>query len=164
MDISSIETQYVDSKKLLRPPLSIAADSPLSFAQIAMKLLNVGAAGVIDQHNHFLGFVTQEKLEEISLRKDIDEDTTYVQSIMLPRSFAVGLDDTLLQALVQMDKYVLDWLPIIDPSNMFFVGLLCRDDLDLPIRTLGHKVDQQTKCCTVFLNGEKIDYLYSSAE
>lgn len=115
---------------LMRPPLSLERDTPLRFAMHAMNLMEVEAAGIVDNRNCLIGFITSDDLLDYISDEGVSSESTYIEDIMRPPAMAAYLDDPVEHALILMKTHKINWLPVVNASNQHFAGLLCRDDLE----------------------------------
>lgn len=77
----------------LKSPLSSEINTPLPLIAFYMNLMKVEAAGVVDENNHCIGFVTSDDvIEYVGVDKQ-SEDTPCVADVMRAPNMSVYLDD-----------------------------------------------------------------------
>ena len=95
-----------------------------------MGLMRVGAAGIVDEKNHCIGFVTSKDLADFADDQICNSKYPRITDVMRAPNMAVYLDDPIEQALIIMNLHKLDWLPVIDFDTQHFSGLVCRKDIE----------------------------------
>ena len=125
-----ISVQSIGNACILKPPLSADMNASLPLVIFYMNLMKVDAAGIVDKHNHCVGFVTcDDVIDHVCDEKQAESDLC-VSDVMRPPNMSVYLDDPIEQALIMMKLHKIDWLPVIDFDTQEFSGLVCREDLE----------------------------------
>lgn len=119
----SASIQCVKDVCHIRAPLSATAEKSLPLILFYMNIMKVEAAGVIDEGNYCIGFVTSEDL----IAHNHEES---LKDIMRQPSMSVYRDDPIEQALIMMKNHKINWLPVIDYDTKQFFGLICRKDIE----------------------------------
>lgn len=107
----------------IRAALSATAEKSLPLILFYMNIMKVEAAGVIDEANYCIGFVTSEDLMAHNHEESLKD-------IMRQPSMSVYRDDPIEQALIMMKNHRINWLPVIDYDTKQFFGLVCRKDIE----------------------------------
>jgi predicted transcriptional regulator len=95
-----------------------------------MNIMKVEAAGVVDEGNYCIGFVTSEDLISHVPEKEIHGPDASLRDVMRQPNMSVYRDDPIEQALVMMKSHKINWLPVIDYDTKQFCGLICRKDIE----------------------------------
>lgn len=114
---------------MLRPPLAVKADTPLTFIVFAMNMMQVDAAAVIDEKKRCIGFLSADDVMNHISNMCVDDDTIHARDIMRTPNMAVCQDDSIEHVAMIMDAHKLEWLPVVTPKTKKFKGLVCRQDL-----------------------------------
>ncbi len=110
----------------VRAPLSTNSDKSLTLVLFYMNIMKVEAAGIVDDRNCCIGFITSDDVVD-HLCDNIPD--TSVKDIMRQPSMTVYLDDPIEKALIMMKTHQIDWLPVIDFNTQQFCALIYRKDI-----------------------------------
>jgi len=122
--------QYVNDACNIQSTLSTKGNSSLALVVFYMNFMNVQAAGIVDEQNHCIGFITSEDLIDYIDSKLSSRQYPCIADVMRAPNMSVYLDDPIEQALIMMKIHKVDWLPVIDFDTQHFVGLVCRKDIE----------------------------------
>lgn len=127
--------RYKEKAKLVRDfqtyrsHTSLKISSTLSSAIYLMNSMEVEAAGVTDDYNHCIGFLTGDDLVHHIYDTRSYIRKPFVGDIMKAPSMAVYWDESAAKALNIMNMHQIDWLPVINYDSNEFEALLCRGDI-----------------------------------
>lgn len=114
----------------IKYPLSVRSGTFLPLVIFYMGLMRVQAAGIVDEKNNCIGFVTSEDLIDFSDGSKCNSKYPRITDVMRAPNMAVYLDDPIEQAMIMMNLHKVDWLPVIDFDTQHFSGLVCRKDIE----------------------------------
>jgi len=106
-------------------PVTIYASTTIAEALRQIEKDNFSTYPVIDPENRYLGLITQARLRRTAAEGGGGEKVrSFMQSSPL-----IEVDDTLVRAVVKMDRSAARQLAVVDPNNKKLVGLLTMSDV-----------------------------------
>lgn len=129
MHMNNITIKLVKDARTYRSPLSLKVNSTVSFAIYLINSMEVEAAGVTDEYNRCIGFVTGDDLIQHIYSKRFSNEKIFIGSIMRPPNMGIYWDDSISKAINIMNYHQIDWLPIIHEHSYKFEALLYRGNV-----------------------------------